>query len=144
MTTIVFRDGILAGDTRVTAGETILPGWERKVFQLADGSLFASAGDTENGEKLLRAMRKKQPPPRIETDRSIEAIWVHPDGKLFFYESSLWMRHKVLYCAIGSGQSFALGALAMGASAIESVKIGMQFDAYSGGRVVVVKLRRQR
>lgn len=144
MTTIAYRNGVLAGDTRVTSDDTILPGWERKVFRLPDGGLFASADDVEGGELLLRAMRKGHPPPRLPENEHVDAILIKPDGKMFFYEGNIWIRYRAPYCAIGTGRPYALGAMARGASAIDAVRIGMKFDAHSGGRVQSLRLKRRR
>jgi ATP-dependent protease HslVU (ClpYQ) peptidase subunit len=42
---------------------------------------------------------------------------------------------KGKFFAVGSGGDFAYGALGMGASAVEAVKIGCRFDVYSSGPV---------
>jgi ATP-dependent protease HslVU (ClpYQ) peptidase subunit len=144
VTTIAYRDGVLAGDTRVVSEDTVLPVRERKIFRLPDGSLIAAAGDAEQGELLLRAMRKGYPPPRLSGDAEVEAILIKPGGALFFYESNLWLRQRALFYAIGTGRSYALGALAQGASAIEAVRIGIRFNAHSGGRVQSLRLDQRR
>ena len=119
-----------------------MPGRERKVYRLPDGSLFASADDTEGGELLLRALRKGNPPPRLSGDMNVEALLVKPDGSLWLYEGSLWMRHRAPYCALGTGRPYALGALARKASAVDAVRIGIKFDAHSGGSIQTVRLRK--
>jgi ATP-dependent protease HslVU (ClpYQ) peptidase subunit len=44
MTTIAYRDGELATDSRITAGDMIVSDKRRKVHRLRDGSLVAWAG----------------------------------------------------------------------------------------------------
>ena len=45
MTTIAYKDGVLAGDQRLTSKGFIWHDKERKVFRLRDGSLFGASGD---------------------------------------------------------------------------------------------------
>jgi ATP-dependent protease HslVU (ClpYQ) peptidase subunit len=144
VTTVVYRSGVLAGDTRVTSEDTVMPGRERKVFRLPDGSLFAAADDAEGGELLLRAMRKGMPPPRLVGDLKVQALLVKPNRKLFIFEGSVWVSHSAEYYALGTGRPYALGALYRGATAVEAVRAGIEFDAHSGGRIQVVKLARRR
>lgn len=44
MTTIAYRDGILAGDSRITRGEVLLPAGQKKLFRLPDGSIAGTTG----------------------------------------------------------------------------------------------------
>jgi 20S proteasome alpha/beta subunit len=53
--------------------------------------------------------------------------------EIFLFEDYLnWMKVKAKYHAMGSGCTFALGAMAKGASPKEAVKVAMQFDCYTG------------
>jgi 20S proteasome alpha/beta subunit len=141
MTTIAYRGGVLASDSRVSDGDTVLPGHERKIFRLPDGCLFAASGSSEGSEMLLRAMRRGSPLPKLRGDRAVDALMVTPAGHLFQFEGTIWARCRAPYYAIGSGSDFALGALFQGATAVEAVRAGMKFDAFSGGKVQVLKVQ---
>jgi hypothetical protein len=45
VTTLAYRDGIMAGDTLVADDEVRFPCHERKVHKLRDGSLIGLCGD---------------------------------------------------------------------------------------------------
>ncbi len=137
MTTIAYRHGELAGDTMITEGDTIVSRRTRKVFKLRDGRLFASSGNSEGGDILLKSLREGKDSPNIN---GICALLVGTDGNVYVYEGKLWVRHSSDYYAIGNGASYAMGAMAHGATAKEAVKIGIRLDTHSGGRVQVVKL----
>jgi 20S proteasome alpha/beta subunit len=142
MTTIAYKDGILAGDTRLTDDSGYI--WSdncRKVFKLPDGSLFAAAGDSEGGELLLKSLRGEKDVPELESDMDITAVRITPSGELFLTEGATWTRWHEPYVAIGSGKRAALAALQLGSNAVVAVRIGMKGDCYSGGRVQTVKLK---
>jgi 20S proteasome alpha/beta subunit len=143
MTTIAYRDGVLAGDTRETDEDMIWNDCTRKVWRLKDGTLYGGAGDAEGCTLLLEALRKGNLLPEMpESAKDVSAIRVTPDGKVYFYEGFTWRRMKEGYLAIGSGRKPALALLRYGASAVDAVKGAMSIDMYSGGRVKTVKLRK--
>lgn len=144
MTTIVWRHPVLAGDTRVTAGSTILPETYRKVFKLKDGSLYGGAGTLEQVEFVRRHLVKGTAAPKIDTKWDLEAIHIRLDGSIWAFQGLLWMRVDAPYVAMGSGCDAALGALAMGASARAAVKAAMASDMHTGGKVTTVRLTTRR
>lgn len=147
MTTIAYRRGVLASDSRVTMveqGESpyITSDKEKKIWRLPDGRLFAAAKGCEDGIRLYDLMRKSQKKwPSLKLE-DINAICIDTDGSIHFYEGTIWQRVKEPWIAIGSGSRVgAIPALMAGASAIDAVKIGIRCDPYSGGRVQVLRLR---
>lgn len=142
MTTIAYRDGVLASDTRETAGDTVVGASARKIAKLKDGSLFGGAGVAEGCELLLRSLQKNTATPVYE---GTEALHVKTDGSLWVYEGRAWLKQqKCKYYALGSGHAVALAAMDAGADAITAVKIGIKRDTHSGGRVRSLKLKRQK
>lgn len=139
MTTIAYRNGELAGDTRVTAAETIMPERERKVFRFPNGFLFGAAGASDEIEKLMQSVKRSLKTPKLP---ECDGLMVDPDGKVFWYEGSHWQPLKAPFAAIGSGKSYALGALYYGASALEAVKIGCKLDVHSGVPIHIVRLKK--
>jgi hypothetical protein len=142
VTTIAYRDGVLAADTLITAGG-IRCGSEIKVKRLGR-LLYGSCGScglTDKVEGWIRAgMKGDRPPLKVgEATGSVyvfmpdeRIVWMHEDGDTVL---------TAPYWAAGSGEKFALGAMAYGASAEEAVKAAIMHDTGSGGAVTV--LRRQ-
>ena len=144
MTTICYREGILAGDGR----ETIIEDRESsmvdndtsvKVFRLEDGRLFGASKTSESCFRLHESLVKGFGPPKLE---DINAILVDLKGRMFFFEGIIWQPVKKPYFAIGSGARFALPAMDAGANAVQAVKIGIKRDPYSGGKITVLRLRK--
>jgi ATP-dependent protease HslVU (ClpYQ) peptidase subunit len=141
MTTVAYRDGILAGDTRVMSGELIERGHFRKVFRLKTGILLGFAGDAHDFQKIVIEL-KKSPANLIPIKSSLNVIMVRPDGVVMERDDSGWTQsERAEFYAIGSGRTAALVAMTCGKSAAEAVRIAMLFDPHTGGRVQMVKLK---
>jgi len=140
MTTVAYKDGILAADGRVTAHDDLVSTDEdEKVFKLEDGSLFSAAGDVEDCEDLLEALRNGGDTPELD---DIEALWIKPDGSVYRFERKRWSKQRGKYFALGSGAGYALAAMDAGADALKAVKIAIKRDPRSGGEVQYVELDR--
>jgi 20S proteasome alpha/beta subunit len=143
MTTVVYRDGVLAGDTRVTDPD-IVPGSHRKVFQSRHGWLYGASGKVASFVKFYKwaeshstRLLKKDPP-----DGDYSGILVSPKGVAYFVEDgSVWrVPDDTDFIAIGSGRTGALGALYMGATALQAVEMALKVDTNSGGPIDSVSL----
>lgn len=144
MTTIAYKDGVLAGDTRVSDDDGFV--WSdnfRKVFKLKTGCLFGASGDTEGGEILLRALRKGITLPALPDGAEINAILVLPDRSIHVTEGGVWIRWPEPFVALGSGKKAAMGAMRTGANAVQAVEAGIACDCNSGGRVQAVYLEKR-
>ena len=144
MTTIAYRDGIMAGDGRETCigddeSAVVLTDKCIKVFKLRDGRLFGGSRGSEDLTRLHQALVKNTPLPKLE---DVNGLLVDRKGRIWLYEGHIWQRIQARYYAVGSGSVFALGAMDAGATAIEAVRIGVRRDPYSGGRVTHVRLPR--
>jgi 20S proteasome alpha/beta subunit len=140
MTTLAYRDGELATDSRITAGDMIVSDKRTKVHRLRDGSLMAWAGAVQDAELLLRAMRNTSsaPHPKLQ---DISALHLRVDGSLWEYEGEAWVKQDPGYYATGSGSPYAFAAMDAGATAKEAIRIAIKRDANSGGKVQSLKLK---
>lgn len=145
MTTIAYRDGVLAGDGRETCQNDEHSSWYKitdscvKVFKLKDGRLFGAAHGSEDCERLHRSLVDKTPPPKLE---DVEGIMIDLRGRIWRYEGNIWVHVKTKYYSTGSGSIHAMTAMDCGATAIEAVKAGIKRDLWSGGKVTAVRLRK--
>jgi ATP-dependent protease HslVU (ClpYQ) peptidase subunit len=135
VTTLVYRDGILAADTQISYSGTRIPGHAAKIHRLPDGSLYGFTGSLETGELMRRALLNPDPEnrPDLKTE-SYEGFCLTDSGKMLFFEDRGWIPLKLPYIAMGSGKDYAYGALAVGATAIEAVKASMKLDPGTGGK----------
>lgn len=144
MTTIVYRDGIMAADGRETiqndeyASFYILRDDCVKVWKLKNGSLFGAAHGSEDIERLYRALKKGKKPPKLEC---IAGLMVDKKGRITLYEGRIWQSVTAPYYSVGSGSILAFSALDAGASAEDACRIAAKRDPFSGGEIHTVSLK---
>lgn len=143
MTTVTYRSGVMAGDTKETDDDDgfVYPHVGRKVFRFPDGRLFGYAGNSDECEILRIATLKHKSVPVLE---KCAGLLVQLDGRVSRYEGKLWVPEKAPYHAIGSGKGVAYGAMMAGADARRAVRIAIKIDLNSGGYVRWVSLRGRR
>lgn len=132
MTTIAWRDGILAADSRATNGDWMLPGVERKIFPLPNG-VAAISGSLAEAFKLLHWVENGQKGP--QPGGKVRVVVMTLDGSVRVYEDEYWYDEPGPFGAYGSGFPAALGAMHAGASAAEAVRCAGLVDPNSGGPV---------
>lgn len=140
MTTIAYRDGILAADTQVCGGGG-RAGTVVKVVRRSDGHLAGTAGDLSWAQRLHGwFMGGENGEPPLPKEGGGEAILIRPDGGVHYVDEVRTHTLKADCHASGSGSQFALGAMAAGATAERAVEIACSLDIHTGGEVTVVKL----
>lgn len=143
MTTIVYRDGVLVADRRAYSGDKKPIGAKTKIHRLEDGTLFGISSNNVGADSLLRRWIEggceTAASDQLKPD-SFEMILIRPNGEVFFANGNLDLTGplEAEYFAIGSGDHFALGALAMGASAVEAVKVASDLDIWSGDGITTL------
>lgn len=142
MTTIVYRDGILAADRACSQGSRF-EGSVRKVWRRRDGHLIGGCGRysiiCRYVEWFLGGERGRAP-SLGEQDNDADMLIVRPSGLVLFHDSCGAMTVKAPFYAMGSGVDFAYGAMEMGATARQAVRIASRRDNNSGGGVNWVSL----
>lgn len=139
LTTIAYKNNIIAYDSRLTRGDLILSDNHDKM--IVRGNIhFWGTGNTTDIDKLIDAYFSPgniQPP--VEAN-----VLVLDNGELYqlgfdpdsnppeFWKSKLDMNN----CdAFGTGQLYAFTAMDMGASAKEAVEMAAKRDIFTGGEV---------
>ncbi|EXF95790.1 proteasome subunit beta [Pseudomonas fluorescens HK44] len=134
MTTIAYKDGVIAYDSRITSGTQIsYDDYEKCVER--DGVQFVITGHTSDYAKLTGAYFGEP-----ATDISASAMAVE-DGQVWYIghddDTGIWK--SIILAdksyAIGSGSSHALTAMDMGASAYQAVEMAMKRDSCTGGKI---------
>lgn len=137
MTTIAYRDGVLASDSRATINGYVRPQRDVKLFRRGDGGVAAMTGESGGCFRLLKWIdgdRAKDQP-----DGDFRVILLHVDGRLEVFEGGGSYPLECEFNAWGSGMSAALGALHMGATAGQAVEAAILVDSLSGGDVVEMR-----
>lgn len=148
MTTIAYKDGVMASDSQCTDDFSAFLTKTRKIDRLQNGALLGQAGDADSREisALLSKATPKKLPSRKElgdTKTKFHGILAFPNSRVFLVcveasgeGSDGGWRGEVVeieerMCAVGSGYQFALGAMAAGKSAKQAVEIACRYDIYS-------------
>lgn len=148
MTTIAFKNGVLAADRMISSNSALI-GSVQKLYTIGDA--FVGCAGSNNCIKLffdwLRA-EPGTPKPQMpkDDDDTISAIVFTPHtqkGAVDYYWSTKEgsLIHDVITCdyfAIGSGKQFAMGAMAAGATAEEAVRAACKHDPWSGGGIDII------
>lgn len=143
MTTIAYRDGVLAADSLSTR----YGNREGTVCKIAKkANLMAGASGSADMCQAFRVWFmtgcKGQPPYMGDPDKSwAEGFIVMPDGAVaVFGPSSQWVNQPYGgFSAWGSGSDVALGAMAAGATAEQAVAAAIMLDINSGGEITVLR-----
>lgn len=143
MSTIVYRDGILAGDSRAFSGSRTPIGAKIKIAELEDGVLVGvSTTQPGLGEAFIDWYATGcQPSERPDMgQQGFDALVIDADANVFFYNDSFMPSGPLLvdYIAIGSGAEYALGAMAAGKTAEEAVEIASGLDVWTGGPIFTI------
>ncbi|MAB96941.1 MAG: proteasome subunit beta [Pseudomonadaceae bacterium] len=135
MTTIAYKDGIIACDGRQVRGERIVSDDSLK-FKLVDGVSFFLSGAVCDEKALIAAYFGTASPVPVECSGYAvdggKLMMIGHDDKTGIWKQELDLENPD---AIGSGGAFAIAAMDMGASAEESVRAAMKRDIYTGGTV---------
>jgi len=146
MTTIAYRDGIIAADSRVTYGEdqqarihTCKKLFRKRVTQgkKSFDVIIATAGESSPGLVFVDWYGSGKPVPDIflHLGGDFLCLVLTPSG---LFEYDVYCRGDEVsddFYAIGSGAGVALGAMHCGKSAVEAVRIAARVDPYTGGRI---------
>jgi 20S proteasome alpha/beta subunit len=142
MTTIAYKDGVVAYDSRRTGGSTIVDDDYEKRFE-QDGVSFFITGSVSDSPRLIAAYFGEKQESPVECSGLVVC-----EGKLsrigYDTNSGLWNEPLPLDrpYATGSGCDHAWTAMDMGATAAEAVKMAKKRDAGTGGKVRTFKLPR--
>ena len=153
MTSIAWRDGILAADSQVSNGD-LRRGVDRKVWfrQFAGVNVyFGFSGDAVVGQKFTDLLTLSEDVDQFLTlweayegrkgaENRFEGfiIWDQKDPTfgqkcwLFYHDFPMCQHYFKDYIAFGSGRDLAMGAMAMGATAIDGVNVAVKYDNGSG------------
>ena len=140
MTTIAYKDGVIAYDSRITRDTEILYDDFQKCRE-EKGVKFILAGKTSHYARLVAAYFGAAESRDLHCSAIIidaDGLWYAVnDGEDGFWKSPLISEKPY---AIGSGGLHALTAMDMGATAAEAVEMAKKRDTCTGGLVRTINL----
>lgn len=144
MTTIAYKDGVIAYDSRCTQGMTIVDD-ECDKHREENGIHYFFCGSVCDQQILIdchQGAQNVQIPKGCNSSAMIydgESIYTSGFDKDSGFHCSLERMGNVI--AMGSGADHALTAMDMGADAEAAVKMAIKRDAGSGGTIRTFKLK---
>ena len=138
MTTIVCTRAGMVADRRISSDVIFL---SKKLF-LINGSIYGICGDIEQAIKFLDWRRNPDQKPQFAEISDIEILELTPDARMLRWSSELvGVEIDNDYYAIGSGAQLALGALSMGATPQQAIRIASKWDTSTGTEIQTMKLK---
>lgn len=143
MTTIAYKDSIIAYDSRLTMGSSLVTDDYDKCIH-SKGEIFFMSGSLSDAKSFIKAYQTGKKHSSI---MNVTCFVVTKDKEIL--ELSYSEKRKAIISftldlsensAIGSGWELALGAMDAGCTAEESVKIAIGRDSYSGGNIRIFNI----
>lgn len=141
MTTIAYRDGVIAYDSRAVKGDLIATDNYDKHYK-RKGWHFFLAGTLCDMDAFVESVISGR---ESSSELEVEGFAVDPKGVLWDVGGSGW---RVMLPDVprttGSGASYALAAMDFGCNAKQAVKYAGTRDINTGGKVRTYKLKEYR
>jgi ATP-dependent protease HslVU (ClpYQ) peptidase subunit len=133
MTTIAYKDGIMAADTS-SVGNGVFSSRSRKIF-LNEEYCVAGAGAPEAARRFLK---KQETGEVYDGEKDNLLIYDFNNNLLLGQDKGKWTYNLDgdTPVSFGTGREIALGAMDHGASAIEAVKIAGKRCIYTNDEVI--------
>lgn len=140
MTTIAYKDGVIAYDSQITRGDVITYDDYEKCIEQA-GVKFFCCGTVSDYQRLVDAYFGAKPDGNIDATALVldgdSLMMVAVDDATGLWKSPV-MRDRPY--AIGSGTPYAFAAMDMGASAEKAVEMAARRDTSTGGKVRTLRI----
>lgn len=138
MTTIAYRDGVLAADSQVTSINNAPAGSVKKIGALRSGAWWAFSGPLQYAEAYVEwANGDQRAAPPVREDGVF--ILFLPDGRVREWWGDGWLEMQAEQFAWGSGERIAAAAMMAGADPEKAVEIAAVLDPDTGGAVSVLR-----
>ena len=140
MTTIAYRDGIIATDSRTVRGTTVATDYGTDKIGRHGSLVFFMAGSLSDYESFMESFVAGKPVKRFI---EVSALVFDEDTRDLWYSGidnparEFWKQrlNRDTYTAIGSGSPHALTAMDCGQTAVQAVAMAAMRDLYTGGMI---------
>lgn len=134
MTTIAFKNGVLAADTLIST-DTVTG--EMTKIAVCDSFMGGGSGNVVDVSKFLDWVEEGADPKNLpKLSDCFRGILINKNYTMHYvYSEGISRPITAPFYTVGSGQDVAKGALTAGATAEEAVQAAMHIDVFSGGQV---------
>jgi ATP-dependent protease HslVU (ClpYQ) peptidase subunit len=141
MTTIAYKDGIIAYDSQITRGDTITYDDYEKCHDV-NGVKFFCSGAVPDYQALFDAYFGGKPSAPIDAMAIVldgeQLLLVAVDNDTGLWKSPIIMDRPY---AIGSGSPYAFAAMDMGGTAYQAVEAAKKRDTSTGGLIRTLTIK---
>ena len=133
MTVIAWDGHNLAWDSRATAGDrkhTV-----KKARSLKDGRVIIAAGVLSNIVQAKKLLDGNGYPELPQSLVDATDIIVYDNGTVYAYDDAKEVRKVKAPEAWGSGEAYALGAMACGAGSVWACRAACKYSSTCGGKI---------
>lgn len=143
MTCIAYRNGIMAADS-LTVHSNLLKDPGTIKINVKGGWLLGVSGDAcppdHTISKWFRPLALQL--PRLE-GYSFSMLAVGPGGVIRVWDQEGQFEPiKRKFWAVGCGTELAVGAMEMGATAVQAVAVAIKYNNWCGGEIITRRIRR--
>jgi hypothetical protein len=133
VTCIAYRNGRMAADSRAYAGDKHPIGSKVKIRRMSDGTLMGCSTTTPGGGEAVLDWWEKGKPEDTTLPDHFTFLAVQKNGEAFYMTGPDFISGPLTaeFFAIGSGEAYAHGALEMGATAVEAVRVACRCDNFT-------------
>lgn len=141
MTTIAYRDGVMAADSGVWFGDGLAP-WGRKIVVDTEGTLYGVCGNAGQCNDFIEWVVAGSVGERPAADKMPEGgssylvMKVTQGGPVRILTAHGTEVYAAPYFSIGAGNTAALGAMFCGASAVRAIEAAI---AHASGAIAPVQ-----
>lgn len=148
MTVIVYHAGVMAADTAVRGDSTVCT-HTNKLFRMPDGGVLGCGGAPGYGAYFAAWLAEHVSLPLSAlaawthlaiSEAGFSALWARPDGTVWMFSQST-MPFEVtgpFHVVAGTALPVVVGALAMGATAVEAVAAAIRYSDGAAGDIKVM------
>lgn len=136
MTTVAYRDGVVAADTLITAGHTRC-GYAAKIMR--HGRLILGFCGKKSNFEAFRDWVAAGMPGRFASEGGNVFIAPPTGPAIVWGDGNTPWRETEDCWALGSGDDLAMGAMLAGATAEDAVRAAIAVDTGSGGEITVLR-----
>lgn len=145
MTTIAYRDGVMAADSGSWMGDASFP-WARKLVRGSDGTLYGVCGDAAQANGFIEWVEggcSGERPAAEKTDQNgssyLVLVAAPRSGRVKVLTARGIEAYEAPYFAIGAGNVGALCAMHAGASAEDAIRAAIVHAPGAEGPVQAIK-----
>lgn len=138
MTTLAYKDGVLAADTQLSDSNVLYR--VQKIDKLEDGSLIGGCGQWDRCHAYIQWLKAGGlgEPPKL---KGATLMRITPDGVVWFNDGNgFYPILNKTNVAIGSGGSAAMSLMEAGMSAVDAVKNVSSLDPNTSSPVQMFSL----